>query len=382
VSAPARVTAAGIAIGAASGWNIANVGAVADELAGAYGVALATVGLFTTALFVVHMAMQVPAGRLADRLGARSVCMAALAILALANGLLCLAPEPWLALVGRALAGFGTGLGFVGGSDYVRASGGSPAVQGLYGGASLASPGLALAVVPALEGPLGFRAPYLSALAVSLAVLALLALAPPSPPAPPQTGSLLRSGFFRDRRLLRFSAIHAGSFGLSLVVGNWVVTLLERQGHAHRDAALAGSLTLLLGLVTRVLGGVVLHRRPGRARAWVAGSLLAGGAATALIAAAPPFSVAVAAAAAVGLAAGIPFAPAFTGAALARRDSPGAAVGFVNAWAALTILVGTPLVGLTFDLPGDGRWGFVAVALAWALAALATPSRRDLTVAG
>ena len=30
--------------------------------------------------------------------------------------------------------------------------------------------------------------------------------------------------------------------------------------------------------------------------------------------------------------------------------------------AALTILVGTPLVGLTFSLPSDGRVGFLALA--------------------
>ncbi len=75
----------------------------------------------------------------------------------------------------------------------------------------------------------------------------------------------------------------------------------------------------------------------------------------------------------VGLAAGIPFAMAFTGAAQARPDAPGAAVGFVNAWAALLIVAGTPLVGLTFSLPGDGRIGFVALGVLAALAALATP---------
>ncbi len=76
----------------------------------------------------------------------------------------------------------------------------------------------------------------------------------------------------------------------------------------------------------------------------------------------------------VGLAAGLPFAMAFTGAAHARvRTRPGAAVGFVNAWASFVIVVGTPLVGLTFSLPGDGRIGFVAVGVLAALAALATP---------
>ena len=37
------------------------------------------------------------------------------------------------------------------------------------------------------------------------------------------------------------------------------------------------------------------------------------------------------------------------------------------------IVVGTPLVGLTFSLPGDGRIGFVVIGLLAALAALATP---------
>jgi hypothetical protein len=66
---------------------------------------------------------------------------------------------------------------------------------------------------------------------------------------------------------------------------------------------------------------------------------------------------------------------AFTGAAAARPDSPGAAVGFVNGWAAFAVVVGTPLVGLTFSLPGDGRVGFLVLGILAALAALATPRR-------
>ena len=57
----------------------------------------------------------------------------------------------------------------------------------------------------------------------------------------------------------------------------------------------------------------------------------------------------------------------------ARPDAPGAAVGLVNMVAALTILVGTPLVGITFSLPGDGRIGFVVLAALWAAAAASVP---------
>ena len=59
----ARAVAGGSAVGFAAGWNIADVGSVADELADAYGVGLAVVGLFTTVLFLAHMLMQLPSGQ-------------------------------------------------------------------------------------------------------------------------------------------------------------------------------------------------------------------------------------------------------------------------------------------------------------------------------
>ena len=66
-----RAVIGGCALGFATGWNIANTGSVAGQLAGAYGVGLAAIGLFTTALFITHAGMQIPAGRAADRFGAR-----------------------------------------------------------------------------------------------------------------------------------------------------------------------------------------------------------------------------------------------------------------------------------------------------------------------
>jgi hypothetical protein len=59
-----------------------------------------------------------------------------------------------------------------------------------------------------------------------------------------------------------------------------------------------------------------------------------------------------------------------------RPDAPGAAVGFVNMIAAVTILVGTPLLGLTFSLPGDGRIGFALVAALCLATVLVRPTPR------
>ena len=359
----------------ASGWNIANIGAVAEPLARDYAVSLATIGLFTTALFVAHLAMQVPAGRAADRFRARRVGLAALVVLMLGNALASISPSPALALVARALCGVGTGLGFVAGSDYVRASGGSPFVQGLYGGGSVAAPGVALAVIPQLHGALGFRAPFVTAIVISVAVLALLAVAPEAPAATRLAGVEERPSVARDRRLYRFGVLHAATFGLSVVIGNWIVTLLVKHGHGHAAAGAVGSLTLLLGMITRPLGGWLLRRSPERARAMIVASLAAGAAGTAILALPAPFPVLVLASAVVGLAAGMPFAAAFGGAAATRPDAPGAAVGFVNAWAALTILAGAPLLGLSFSLPGQGRIGFAVTAALWAAALAVVPRR-------
>jgi len=225
--------------------------------------------------------------------------------------------------------------------------------------------------VPPLADWLGWRAGYLSAIVVALLCSVLLALAPASERAVRHAEERLDRGFFRDRRLYRLGAIHAMSFGFSVIVGNWVVTLLEHHGHSRRVAAAAGSLTLLLGFFTRAAGGWLL-RRPDASR-WVGGSLVVLGLGTIALALPLPLPALVVAAALVGLAAGTPFAMAFTGAARARPDAPGAAVGFVNMWASFAIVAGTPLVGATFSLPGDGRIGFVVLGILAALAALATP---------
>ena len=57
-----RAILGGCALGLATGWNVSNTGAVAQQLAHRYGVGLATVGLLTTALFLTHLLMQIPGG--------------------------------------------------------------------------------------------------------------------------------------------------------------------------------------------------------------------------------------------------------------------------------------------------------------------------------
>lgn len=372
-----RAVAGGSAVGFSAGWNIADTGAVADDLADAYGTSLAVIGLFTAVLFLVHMLMQLPAGRLSDRLGPGRVCAAGLAVMVLGNVLATLAPDPALAIAARALLGAGTALGFIGGSDFVRASGGSPFAQGLYGGLATAGGGVALAVVPAVEPSFGWRAPYVTAIGVALIAAAML-LAAPRPAHIPRVASDRTPvlALARDSRLLRLAAVFAASFGLSVVIANWVVTLLERESALSSEAAGAiGALTLVLGVVSRPLGGWILDRYPARVRGAIVLAALAGALGT-LSLAAGSAALAVVGAVAVGLVAGISFAPAFTGAAALYPGSPATAIGFVNGFGAFTILAGTALVGVAFAT-GAGVWAFVVLAAVWAASAVFTPEWRS-----
>jgi MFS family permease len=320
----------------------------------------------TTALFVTHLVTQIPGGRLIDRIGARRAGLGAIGILVAGNALALVGPWFPLALAARLVIGLGTGVGFVAGSDYVRWATASPTAQGVYGGAGVGGGGAALAIVPLLSG---WRAPYASALVVAAAFALVLAAAPADERRSPAEAQADRSPVVGDRRLYPLAAVHTASFSLSVIAGNWVVDLLDDHGYSRQLAGAVGALILLLGLPTRPLGGWIVRARPGRVRAVLAASIVAGAAGLAVLALPVPLALLVVASAVVGLAAGIPFAAAFAGAQRLRPDAPAAAIGFVNSVATLVIVVGTPLVGLTFSLAGHGRLGFVILAALW-LAAL------------
>jgi hypothetical protein len=167
--------------------------------------------------------------------------------------------------------------------------------------------------------------------------------------------------------ILPLGLLQGATFGLAVVAGNWVVPLLERHGAGVAVAGLAGGLILSAGIVTRPVGGMLTHTRPRT----VARIGLVGVSVGAAILALPlPLALLTLGALVLGLGAGLPFAVIFTGAQHLRLDAPGAAVGLVNAISIVVVLVATPVAGLAFDLPGDGRLAFVGVAACAAAALL------------
>jgi len=308
--------------------------------------------------------VQLPAGRGADRFGPRAVTLVAIGATIAGNGLLLIEDAYGLALLGRAIVGIGSGAGFVAGLDLVRTGGGGTVLQGFYGGATMAGGGLALMIVPTLTDEAGWRAPYWSA-----AVLALCAAVPTlAASGLPRIGQT-RGWVLRGPQLLPLGVLQAATFGLAVVAGNWAVPLLERQGASSTAAGLAAGLILFAGILTRPAGGLIEGTRRARHVVALALVMVAGGAA--LLALAGSLTLSTLGALVLGLGAGLPFALIFAAAQRIRADAPAAAVGLVNACAIFVILIGTPLAGLAFELPSDGRLAFVAIAALSASALLA-----------
>lgn len=373
---------AGIALGVASGWNFGNVGAIASDLADDYRVALATIGVFTTAMVVTHMAIQIPAGKVSDRFGPVRAGAAALLVICAGDLVALIAADPAVAIVARAMTGLGTGLSFIAGSALVREAGGSPFAQGLFGGIGLGAGGLGLAVVPQLESALGWRTPFVTSLGLAVTALVLLLAARVGsdrarPSLPVRAGA--PAGVLRDRRLYPLAVLYSCSYGLSVVIANWVVELLQRHSTlSDGAAAVVGAMTLMLNVIARPLGGWILRAYPRRTRVVLAACLAAGTTGTLALVAAQPAWLAILGSILVGFGAGIPFAYAFTAAAATRPDAPAASIGLVNGVANFVVLVGTPLVGLTFTADGGGRTGFLVVAGLWLVALVVLPTARTL----
>ncbi len=373
-----RGAVAGCVLGVALGWNVGNLGGVASDLAGTYGVGLAAIGFLTTALFVTHAGVQIPAGRASDRLGPLGVAVVAAVLVCVGDLVAMAGGHLALGIAGRAVTGLGTGVAFIAALALVRGSGGGPLAQGLYGGTTSGGGGLAIAVVPALIGPLGWRAPYISSLVLCVAATAIvLALRPRTAPvAERPAGGVPLGSILRDRRLVRLAVVFSASFGLSIVIGAWVAELLERHSDLTAgQAATVGALTLVLSIISRPAGGWIVRARPERTRAAIAASLVAGAAGTLLLLAAESAEPAIAGGILVGVGAGIPFAPCIAAVAATRPDAPATAIGVVNGAAIVLILVGTPLAGVTFAMAGDGRIGFAVMAALWIAALAGLPSR-------
>lgn len=155
-----------------------------------------------------------------------------------------------------------------------------------------------------------------------------------------------------------------GSFGAIIAAGVWVNTLLIKSVHLDpKTAGIIGSAVLLMGIVSRPLGGLVLDKPILSTKlllilscAGLALGFLWIGLSTTLNMAFPAIVF-------TGIMAGLPFAGIFNGAKDNCPATPGVAMGFVNTWGAAGVMILPPIIGRLVDLSGSFMSGFYVLAV-------------------
>jgi nitrate/nitrite transporter NarK len=360
------VCAAGLAFSA----NYTNHAPMIAVLRAAFGFNQASAGLLTTGVFLTHALMQMPGGRLADRLGPVRVLAAALAWVAAGNFAIAFAGSYWQLLFWKTFVGLGTGTCFVAGARYIVAqfTGRDLHVaQGLFGGSVVLGSGFVIFAVPQLLGAFGWRGAFLASTAVAVGAWLWWVTTAPRPPQAAPAGSF--TGMLGSRQLWLLGIVQMASFGLVIVVGAWITVLLKTSFQISlKTAGLMGSLVLLLGIVTRPLGGWLAHYM--RITTLLRGALILNAAACAALAWSQSLGLTLVAIVALGAGCGLPYASVFNRAAALFPGRAGAAMGLVNTVGILMILAGAPAVGHLADWTGQFRSSFLALG-AFSLAAAA-----------
>src|SRR5882672_1626499 len=343
--------------------NYTNHAPLAPALMHQFGFNQAMAGFLTTGIFATHAGTQVPGGYIVDRFGAKRVLLFALAIVAIGNLGMASAGAYWQLLFFKVFTGMGTGVCFVGGARYVHTAAAGRRLnlaQGLFGGSIQLGAGFVILAVPRLNLIAGWRVTFLVSAGMALTAAIIWLAAAPDVAFGARPPGRLREMLMAPQLWL-LGLVQMATFALSVVIGSWVVIFLTKVMKVPATrAGLIGSLVLLLGIVSRPLGGVL--RRHVGIRSLILCSLLmiAFGCFT-FVATSISLGMALTAVVLIGMGVGLPYAAMFSRAGALFPGRAAAAMGLVNMLGILMILGGAPLVGHLADLTGTFRVSFAVL---------------------
>ncbi len=323
-------------------------------------------GLLSTSMFLTGGCLAFPLGTMVDRLGARPVHAAVMLVLIVSNGSFAFVSSYGALLVLKAFSGVGVTGSFVVGGQYVNAVFSDRHLflaQGLYGGSILFGSGLAVFALPLVAAALGsWRLALAScAMPLALAVTLWLAAARTTPRVPRPSGSSVWSNL----TVWQMGLTNMAMFGLSIIFGTWVsVYLVHEFGLALSNAAAIGSVSLLLAVIGRPLGGILLVRGIWSARSAILSTLVATTLAV-LVLAVPrrPLALAVLAVVSLGMSMSLGYSANIVLASRACPEAAGTALGLVGMMSTLGVVVGAPLIGALFSMAHSFSLPFGVLAL-------------------
>ncbi len=333
------------------------------------------IGLLSTALFLLSLAVGLSTSGLADRIGPNRTVLAGIALSLAGSVVLALAPSYGWLLAGKAVQGVGSGITFVAGARYVAglyAGSRSHLGLGLYGAGYPLGSTVALLVLPSVA-TLGFGwRGALVASSAAIAAITLAWLAAPHVERVAQPGTIRDA--FRSGNAWLIALQHCAGFGLAIASGTWIsVYLLREFALPLALSGLLGSLLLLVTVLARPFGGWLLSREHVPTRHLMRAGTLTVIAGVALLAVpGRPLAVAVAGALVLGAGVGLPYSAVFNTAAASVRRAPGSGQALAAAGGTAGVMLGAPAMGYAVQTWGFwAAWTFVGLVAAIALAGTA-----------
>jgi predicted MFS family arabinose efflux permease len=280
-----RATTVLIALRVGYAYNWFDIGPGLLSLGKEFGVGPAEWGLLTAAFLLGAGLLQVPAGLLSRRYGARTISLWGVALLAVAGIASALAPSFAVLLATRLVAGIGAGLFFspaIGlvASLYPPGRRGLPV--GTFSSAFSAGAGLGILGTSLLVPEAGWRGSMAfggAALGV-LVLLAVFAIPPstgiPAPSVPPTRRGLPAGLRYRGAWAIGFAFV--GLEGATFATGQFIVPYGEAvEGWSIGLAGIVGMTFVLPSLLGGPIGGPIAERFHNHRTQFVLTTLLGGG---------------------------------------------------------------------------------------------------------
>jgi MFS family permease len=283
--AAARAAGALIALRIGYAYNWFDIGPALPSIGSKYGVGPADWGLLVAAFLVGAGLLQVPAGLLARRYGARSVSLAGVAVLAVSAAACGLAPSFPILVLLRLVAGVGAALFFspaIGLMASLYPPGRRGVPVGVFSSAFSVGSALGIVVTAFLIPPLGWQLSLVVGGAVLGAATVVSFVMVPStvgaaPKAPAVPGPRVPAAL-RYRGVWAVGIAFVGLEGATFATGQFVVPWGESvQGWSIGLAGVVGMMFVLPSIAGGPIGGRVAERNRNHRTQFVVAMLAAAG---------------------------------------------------------------------------------------------------------
>ena len=220
-------------IGFAYSCNYTNHAPLIPLLITQFGFTKAMAGLLSTGMFFTHAATQIPGGHLTDKFGGRKVIICSLLIVIIGNLFIARSNSYSELIFWKTFIGLGTGTSFIAGARYISQIVGEEELakaQGYYGASILLGSGFVIFFVPRIASLFNWQSAFFSTASVALIALIAWILFAPNPTIKAHSPVKL-SSLLVHPQLWLLGLIQMASFGLVIVIGNWITILLKQQLH-------------------------------------------------------------------------------------------------------------------------------------------------------